>query len=82
MKRSTIEVHPTPEPELEIPVVMACRVIRPPENDLLLVRRCPYCGGEHRHGAGGKDSPISSGDGPRVAHCGAGVYDVREEVAA
>jgi hypothetical protein len=67
------------EPELEIPVVMACRVIRPPEHDVLLVHRCPYCGGEHRHGASGKDS--GSGDGPRVAHCGAGVYDVREVAA-
>jgi hypothetical protein len=42
-----------------------------------LVITCPYCGGDHRHGAGG-------GDGHRVAHCrvpGNGLGYVLREVA-
>jgi hypothetical protein len=63
------------------PVVAARRVRTLPDNDLLVIRRCPFCGREHRHGAGGKNSPLGSGDGPRLAHCGAGEYDVKEAAA-
>lgn len=35
----------------------------------LTVVSCPHCGGRHVHGVG---------DGPRIAHCGGGSYDLRE----
>lgn len=62
-------------------MVTAQRLTKLPENDLLLVRRCPFCGDSHLHGAHGKDSPHGAGDGPRLAHCGAGDYDVHEVAA-
>jgi hypothetical protein len=46
---------------------------RPPtvtatRHDSQLVVRCPWCGGQHRHGGG--QCP-GDGDGHRAAHCGA-----------
>jgi hypothetical protein len=66
-----------------VPVVSARRVSAR-DNDLLVVR-CPFCGRDHVHGAGGKGSPRGSGDGHRMAHCsGADAddgYEIVEEAA-
>lgn len=61
-----------------MPTVRAVRVTKFSDNDLLLVRRCPFCTRRHTHGACGKGSPFGAGNGPRLAHCGQGTYRVRE----
>jgi hypothetical protein len=48
----------------EYPIAYATR-----GNHTLTLIACPFCGGKHIHGIG---------DGPRVAHCGGGTYDLRE----
>lgn len=35
----------------------------------LVVLRCPYCGGEHRHGGADKGATLTDYLGGRVAHC-------------
>jgi len=60
----------------KLPIVYARRVAGR-ETDLLVVR-CVYCLKEHTHGVGGLRLALGFGDGPRVADCGRGSYDLRE----
>lgn len=74
------DTEPVDEPEpTGAPMVVAERLTTEPDNDSLLVLRCPFCGsGTHLHGGTGKDKPLGAGDGLVLAHCGRGTYYIKE----
>lgn len=44
-----------------------------------VVKACPFCGKQHWHGGGPASGDPRERLGPRVAHCGQGDYELRDE---
>jgi hypothetical protein len=55
----------------DIPVVEVS-LRRGPRNNSWIVKKCPYCGKRHEHGAGRSDQNPGEFLGGRVSHCSPG----------
>jgi hypothetical protein len=70
--------HPPPLRQSVIPfAIVALRRQPVRRTKFFLVLNCPFCAGEHLHGAGRVDENPSDYQGSRYSHCANGKYLLR-----